>query len=179
MAIHRTPSLSDRLIKIIERNAEELAEGTVRKLQTDPRTPSYHNLSHDELYERGYAVYHDLGRWLWDKSTESVQSWYHDLGEMRRAEGVCLSEVLWALIVTKDQLLEYLAAWAMADSAVELYQQQEFDHLISHFYDRAIFYAAEGYERATVEKRRERTSSRNHTRSFWPRHRSIRESSPE
>jgi hypothetical protein len=54
-------NLSDRLIRAIESNAEDLTEGTVKKLQSSPRTKSYHDLSHGELYDRCYEVYHDLG----------------------------------------------------------------------------------------------------------------------
>ncbi|HTU35429.1 MAG TPA: hypothetical protein VMF66_16620, partial [Candidatus Acidoferrum sp.] len=38
--------------------------------------------------------------------------------------------------------------WGLADSAVELYRQQELDKLVGHFFDRAMCYMAEGYERA-------------------------------
>jgi len=35
---------------------------------------------------------------------------------------------------------------------MELYQQQEFVRLIGHFFDRALCYTTEGYERHTSEK---------------------------
>ncbi len=138
--------LPDRLIRIIETDAEELTQGTVKLLQTSPRTTSYHNLSHDELHDRAYAVYHDLGRWLWEKSDQAIQAWYNDLGEKRCSEGMPLAEVLWALVLTKNRLIDHLGQWGLADSAIELYQQQEFDRMVGHFFDRALCYAAEGYE---------------------------------
>ena len=140
-------NLSDRLIRIIEGKAEELTHGTVKKLQSSARTGSYHDLSYQDLYRRVYEVYHDLGRWLWEKSNDAVQEWYNGLGAKRYDEGIPLVEVLWALVLTKDRLLEYLAAYGLVDSAIELYQQQEFDRLIGHFFDRAMCYTAEGYER--------------------------------
>jgi hypothetical protein len=48
-------------------------------------------------------------------------------------EGIPLAEVLWALALTKGCLLEYLGAYGLADSAMELYQQQELDGLTGHF----------------------------------------------
>jgi hypothetical protein len=147
MLSNQNRNLSDRLIRIVETNAEELTRGTVQKLQGSPRTSSYHDLAYRELYGRVYAVYHDLDRWLWEKSSDTVQAWYNGLGAMRCEEGIPLVEVLWALVLTKDRLLEYLAACGLVDSAMELYQQQEFDRLIGHFFDRAVCYTAEGYER--------------------------------
>lgn len=128
--------LSDRLIRAIESNAEEFAQSTVKKLRSSPRTESYHNLPDKDMYNRCYEVYRNLGRWLWEKSDQAIQARFNELGERRRQEGIPLAEVLWALVLTKDHLLEYLGAYGLADSAMELYQQQELDRLIGHFFDR-------------------------------------------
>ena len=146
-------SLSERCIRIIENNAEVLTQGTVRKLQSSPRTNSYHNLTYRELYNRGHEIYHDLGRWLRDNSDQGLQAWYTKLGEKLYEEGIPLAEVLWALILTKNHLLEYTDACGLTDSAMELYQPQEFDRLIGHFFDQAVCYAAEGYEHHASEQR--------------------------
>lgn len=138
--------ISTRLVRIIQNDAEEITRGTIKKLQTSPRTQSYHTLSFEDLHSRVYEIYHDLGRWLWRKSDDAMQAWYGDLGEKRCKEGVPLSEVLWAQVLTKYHLLDYLAAYASAGSAMELYQQQEFDRLIGQFFDRAVCYTTEGYE---------------------------------
>jgi hypothetical protein len=138
--------LSHRLIRVLESHAEALTEGTIQKLQTSPRTPSYHQLSREDLYERAYAVYHDLGAWLGEKTESAIKSWYHKLGEKRFDEGIPLAEVLWALILTKHELRDDLGTSALADSAMELYRQQEVYRLIGEFFDRAVCYTAEGYE---------------------------------
>lgn len=146
MSPNQNRNLSDRLIKIIEADAENLTRATVKKVQTSVRTPSYHKLSANELHDRVYSVYRNLGRWLCETSDQAIQAWYHKLGDERRDEEIPLGEVLWALVLTKNRLTDYLAAYAFADSALELYQQQEFDRLIGHFFDRALCHTAEGYE---------------------------------
>ena len=161
--------LSDRLIRAIESNAEEFAQSTVKKLRSSPRTESYHNLPDKDMYNRCYEVYRNLGRWLWEKSDQAIQARFNELGERRRQEGIPLAEVLWALVLTKDHLLEYLGAYGLADSAMELYQQQELDRLIGHFFDRAVCHTAASYERQASEKK---TSGEDrelkHSRTFWP-----------
>lgn len=154
MSVNQSRSLSGRLIQIVERNAEALTQGAVKKLQASAFTSSYHSLSSRDIYDRVYSVYHDLGRWLWEESTSSIETWYNELGEKRCEEGVPLDQVLWALVLTKDHLINYLDASSFADSAVELYQQQEFDRIIGHFFDRAVCYAAEGYGRFAATHRR-------------------------
>lgn len=145
--LRETQILSGRLVKIIEEHADELTRGTVKKLQSSPRTRSYSRLPHDELYYRVHEVYQNLDRWLWDKTDHVIQAWYNQLGKKRFDEEIPLGEVLWGLVLTKYHLLDYLRASAPADSAMELYRQQEFDRLIGQFFDRAVCYAAEGYER--------------------------------
>jgi hypothetical protein len=171
MSSHRNQNLSDRLVRIIESEAEAFTQGTVKSLQTSPRTEAYRNLSYQEIYNRVYEVYHHLGLWLWEKSNDAIRAWYNELGQRRCQEGIPLSQVLWALVFTKDRLTEYLDGSGLVDSAVGLYQQQELERLIIHFFDRAICYAAEGYERCASEQRK---SSDEHvelarSRRFWLR----------
>lgn len=145
--VQRNRNLAGRLIGLIETHADELTFATVQKLRTNPRTSSYRKLSTDELYAAVFDVYHDLGRWLFEKTDSAVQERYNELGELRAKQGVPLQEILWAMVLTKNHLRNYLAAWALADSAVELYRQREFENLITQFFDRSMCYTVEGYER--------------------------------
>lgn len=145
---HETIHLSSRLTGIVETHAARLTRDTVKKLQSSHQTRSYSKLPAGELYYRVNEVYQNLGRWLWEKTDEAIQSWYKELGERRFAEGIPLSEVLWALTLTKQQLVDDLDACAIVDSAMDLYRRQELDRVIGHFFDRAIYYTAAGYELA-------------------------------
>ena len=48
-----------------------------------------------------------------------------------------LSEVVYALALTKDHLREYIRAVGLVDSAVELYLEEELHLSIGHFFDKA------------------------------------------
>ena len=145
--------LSERLIRIIETHAEELTRGAVKKLQSSAHTRSYHSLSSDELHHRLFEVYHDLGRWLFKNTDHEIQVRYDELGKQRFKEGVPLAEFLWALVLTKDHLRECVAHTMTADSALELHREQEIYRLIGRFFDRAVCYAAEAYEReASIQR---------------------------
>ncbi len=145
--------LSDQMIRIIESHAEELTHGAVKKLRSSPHTRSYHGLSPDELHHRVFGVYHDLGCWLLKNTDHAIQAWYNELGEKRFKEGIPLAEVLWALVLTKDHLREYIDTSMLADSPLELHREQELYRLIGHFFDRAVCYAAEAYEREATPRR--------------------------
>lgn len=139
--------LSGRLVNIIEGHAERLTRDTVTKLQAGPRTPSYERLSYEELSLRMNQIYRNLGRWLWENTDQMVRAWYNELGRVRFNEKIPLDEVLWAVTLSKHQLMDDLDACGLADSAMELYRQQEFERVIGNFFDRAVCYTAEGYER--------------------------------
>ena len=154
--------LSGRLTTLVEAHADRLTRDTVNKLQSSQQTPSYRKLPYGELHFRVNEVYQNLGRWLWEKTDAVIQSWYNELGERRCTEGIPLSEVLWALTVTKQQLIDDLDACTIADSAIELYRRQELDRLIGHFFDRAAYYTAVGYERSRVLTETASQSRKNH-----------------
>jgi hypothetical protein len=140
--------LSDRLVRMIEQHAEELTRALVQDLQSNPRTASYHRLSREAIHGRAYDVYKNLGLWLNSKAEEDIKANYTELGKKREAEGVPIYEVVYALILTKYHLRDYIRAAGLVDSAVELYQEQELQRMLGHFFDKAIYYTIRAYERA-------------------------------
>jgi len=138
--------LSARLIRVIEEHAEPLTRGVLDDLAANPRTPHYHDLPPDELHRRVYDVYHNLGRWLGEKTEEHLEETYGGLGRNRYREGVPLSEVVYALVLIKEHLREYIRAVGLVDSAVELYLEEELHLSIGSFFDRALYHMVKGYE---------------------------------
>jgi hypothetical protein len=61
-----------------------------------------------------------------------------------------VSQVVYALILTKDHLLHFIRRSGFAGSAVELYQEEELTHLVDRFFDKAIYNTILGHE--TVER---------------------------
>ena len=139
--------LSDRLVRMIEHHAEELTRALVQDLQSNRRTASYHQLSWEALHRRTYDVYKNLGLWLGSKADEDIQAAYTELGKKRLAEAVPLNEVVYALILTKYHLRDYIRSAGLVDSAVDLYQEQELHRLLGQFFDKAIYYTVRAYER--------------------------------
>jgi hypothetical protein len=144
--------LTDRLIQMIERHADELTGALVEDLQSNPRTTSYHQLSREAIHDRTYHVYKDLGFWLNSKAEEDIEASYTELGIQREAEGIPISQVVFALTLTKYHLRDYIRAAGLVDSAMELYQERELHRVLDHFFDKAIYYTVRAYERAANHK---------------------------
>jgi len=140
--------LSDRLVRMIESHAAELTSALVEDIRSNPRTASYHRLSTEAIQHRTYHVYKDLGSWLNNKAEEDIESNYTRLGKEREAEGIPLSEVVYALVLTKYHLRDYIRVSGLTNSAMDLYQALELQRLLGQFFDKAIYYTVRAYERS-------------------------------
>ena len=141
--------LSDSLVQMIEDHAEQLTRGLVDDLKSNKRTTHYHHLTGDELHRRTYDVYRHLGHWIASKTEEAVASSYTELAKTRYAEGIPLNEVVYALILTKYHLREYIRFSGLSDSAIDLHREMELQQLVGQFFDKAIYYTVRGFEHAT------------------------------
>lgn len=143
--------LSARLVKMIEVHAEELTRGVVGDLQTNPKTPAYNKLPTEALHQRVHEVFRDFGQWLEYKADETMERWYGELGRSRCAEEIRLGEVVYALLLTKYHLQDYIRSAGLVDSAMELYQEMELQRLVNRFFDKAIYYCVQGYMQEASE----------------------------
>jgi hypothetical protein len=148
--------LSKRLVKLIEDHAEGLTRAVLDDILHNPRTTALHKVPHEELRQRAYDVYHNLGRWLVDKTDAAIEQVYAAMGRKRFGDRVPLSQMLYGLIVMKLHVRDFIRTSGVVDSAVELYQEEELHLLVDQFFDKAIYYAVKGYEEAaegaTVQK---------------------------
>jgi hypothetical protein len=134
-----------RLVRLIESHSQQLADTLVQKLQTSERTTAYRTIPAHELRNAVLEVYNNLGDWLLTKTESDVELRYKQLGA-RRSRAVPLSQFVASMLMTKDHLWSYLRREAMSDGALELYGELDFLQSLTHFYDKAIYYASMGYE---------------------------------
>ncbi len=138
--------LAAKLVDLIEKHAEDLTRKITHHLQTDPHTPTYHSLSPEKDHERVFDVVSRLGLWLDTKSEAATESVYRKLGRQRFREGIPLAEVVYALMLTKQTLRQFVLKEGWVNSTVELYQLAELYNLTSSFFDRAVYFTALSYQ---------------------------------
>jgi hypothetical protein len=139
--------LSDRLVRLIETHADALALNLSEKVRDSRQLSEYHKVPIYELNARVYDIYHHLSSWLLERKEQDIESRYRAIGSRRAGQGVPLSQLIRAIVLTKQNLWEFLKRESVADSAVEIFGEQELLQLLDQFFDRAIYYAALGYER--------------------------------
>jgi hypothetical protein len=144
--------LAYRLVRLIETHSDELAAGLLEKLRECPHTCYYGEVPAEEFKQRTYEIYQHLGEWLLGKTEADVERRYVEIGARRKAQKVELSQLICAISLVKEHLIEFLNREAVRDRPVEVMGEMEVLQLLEQFFDRAIYYAALGYERAHVAR---------------------------
>jgi len=142
--------LAYRLVRLIETHSDSLAASLLEKVQHSPLTQGYMKVPPEELKQRVYEIYEHLGDWLLGKSEVDIDEHYEQVGARRAQQGVPLSQVVWCIVLTKDNLWEFLKRELVLDRPIEIFSELELLQLLEQFFDRAIYYAALGYERAVA-----------------------------
>jgi len=143
--------LSNRLVRLIETHANALALNLSEKVQASTQLGDYHKVPTYELNARVYDIYHQLGNWLLERKEEDIEHRYTAIGIRRAAQGVPLSQLIRAIVLTKQNLWEFLKRESAVDSPIEVFGAQELWQLLDQFFDSAIYYAALGYEHRPKE----------------------------
>ncbi len=137
---------SYRLVRMIETHADALATGLERKVLSSDRVSCFRSIPAHELRERVYEVYRHLGDWLLGNNQENIEQRYRDIGARRASQGVPLPELIQAIVLTKENLWDFLKSEAILDRAVEIMGELELLQMLEQFFDRAIYFAAVGYQ---------------------------------
>ncbi len=143
--------LSPKLVQMIERHADGLAEAVARELLSDRRAPTMANLAKSELRDQCREFLKRLGHWLVESEAAEIARHYEDLGRLRLREGIPLHEAVHALHLLKKKMLDDVRAQGFADSAVDVYGEEELEHAIGGFFDSAVYHVVHGYETSRSE----------------------------
>jgi hypothetical protein len=142
-----------RLVRLIETHSEALAGCLLDRVRNSELTASYQkNVPPEELKNRVREVYRHLGEWLIGKDEMHLEQRYLNIGAQRAAQHVPVSELIWVIVLTKENLWEFIKKESVMERPVEVFGELEMLQLLEQFFDRAIYYATVGYELATAEQ---------------------------
>jgi len=140
---------AQRLVRLIETHSDGLAASLMERTKASEKTRNYvDKVPPDDLRQRVYEIYHHLGQWLINKQEADVEARYLEIGGLRYRQGVPLSQLLWAILLVRDNLLEFLNREAVMERPSEVFGELEILQLLDQFFERAVYYAAVAYERS-------------------------------
>lgn len=138
--------LASRLIKIIEKNSDVIADRWVEDVITLPYTRSYWNIPRDVLHERAESVCNRMGYYLGRRlPKERLAGFYRKMGKARRADGHPVEDVIMALFLLKRHIWLFVLQEGLLTTNLELYQALELNNRVVLYFDRAIYYVTQGY----------------------------------
>lgn len=141
--------VATKLIKIIEKNSDTIADKWVDEVTTSPYTRSYWNVSREELQERAASICQRIGYFLGKRlPKERLAAFYRRIGEARRAQGYEVEEVVMALLLLKRQIWLFVMQEGFLNINLELYQALELNNRVVLYFDRAIYFVAQAYSEA-------------------------------
>jgi hypothetical protein len=138
--------LALKVVRLIEAHADALAERLTQRIRNSHHITAYKNLPDVELREIATEVYRHLGTWLTEKPEAEIERFFSVKAVRRAAEGVPLSDLVWALMITKENLFRYIQANIEVQHAYELFGELEVVQAIDQFFDKAIYFATVAYE---------------------------------
>jgi hypothetical protein len=141
--------LAYRLVKLIETHSDGLARSLHDRYRNDPKCSAYASVPDAELRSKVYEVYRHLGEWLLGKTESDIEDRYLEIGAKRAAQGVPASQMVWMICLVRENLWDYLQKHAELEKPAEIFGQIELLEMLDQFFNRAIYYAALGHERAT------------------------------
>jgi len=135
-----------RLVHLIESHSDELTESLIHKIERSSRAADLQKVPKHELRERAREVYRNLSDWLLTKTEDDIERVYMPLGRRRAEQGVTLSALCWALMMTEENLWDFLEMEGMREKPLEILGGFELLRLLDLFFDQAIYFATLGYE---------------------------------
>jgi hypothetical protein len=142
-----------RLVRLIETHSNELASSLLNRVHSSETTPDYYLVADKDLRERVYEIYRHLGDWLMSRGEFDLEQRYEKIGARRANQSIPFSQVASAIILTKNNLWEFLKLHSEMERPVEAFGELEMLQLLDLFFDRAVYFAAVGYEKAGAEMR--------------------------
>jgi len=138
--------LAIRLVQLIESHIEQLSRELSEKAWNAPQCSDLRKVPASELEARTREIYRNLCDWLRDKAETQVERRYTELGARRAEQGVSYSHIFWAITATKQHVRTFIQREGLSESAMELHGELELLHLVSQFFDHALYYIALGFE---------------------------------
>lgn len=139
--------LAHRFMRLIETHADALAETLEAKIEGSERCATYSRVSSDELKSLVAGIYGQLGQWLVTKTEEDIERRYTMIGTRRAEQCVPVSQLLWCIVLVKENLWEFLANGEKVENAQQVFGELELTQMVDQFFDRAMYYAVRGHER--------------------------------
>ncbi len=143
--------LSSNLLRLVSDHWEDIAERVLRRVRRDSKLLEFGKVPEPELRERAREILQNLGNWLVSREEDLAQR-YERLGRQRCEEGIPLHEVVYALQLLKECMIQYVHDAGLRQTPIELYAEEELQRGADRIFGTLVYYFVRGYERAMRQR---------------------------
>lgn len=140
-----------KLVRLIEQHSEELAHSLIHKIESSHKCAELKKIPRNEIECRAFEIYVHLSEWLLHRTEHDIERTYVALGKHRCRQGVAFNNVFWGIILTKENLWDFLQREFFEETAYELRSELELLRMLDQFFDCALYYLSVGYWHAHQE----------------------------
>ncbi len=142
-----------KLIDVVKNNISELADAWLDEARKSENMLTYHKLTDDEIKGRGKQVFENLSKWLeGGANVDEVEKYFCMVGKTRINEGFPLTEVHFALYITKKILYNYIDWRDAVSGSFSNSSATQILSTFNNYFDLGNFFITKGYLNELFEK---------------------------
>jgi hypothetical protein len=140
-----------RLVQHLRANADSMSERLLEKIRnSDSCRDLLLSVPSEEHKRYSLEIYLDLVEWLASENSSVFESRYLELGIRRSQQGVPVSQLFWAVCITREYLWNYIQQECLIEEPVEFWGGVMLLRSVNQFFDRALYAALIGYQKAEM-----------------------------
>ncbi len=141
------------LINLITSNKRIIATTYYDQVKSSDYMKTYHNLDPEKVIAREEAVYVQLANWLKNGAdNDEAEKFFAKIGSDRLKEGFPLSELNYALFISKKSFWEFLKTHPEIVKDIPAEKNVEFFAILGNYFDLGGFYMVRSYILTLFEK---------------------------
>jgi len=141
-----------KLVQHLRANADSMSERLLKKIRNSSSCRDLLLRVPAEEHKRFLLnIYLDLVEWLASDSNPAIESRYLELGIRRSQQGVPVSQLFWAVCITREYLSEYIQQKCLLDETVEFWGGATLLCSVNQFFDRALYATLVAYQKAATD----------------------------
>jgi hypothetical protein len=143
--------LSSRLTRMISDHWEEIADRVLLRVTRDAKVLEFGKVPEHELRARAREIVQNMGNWMVSPEADLARR-YEQMGRQRCEEGIPLHEMVYALHLLKECMIQYVRDAGLRQTPIELYAEEELQRGADHIFNTLVYYFVRGYERAMRQR---------------------------
>lgn len=142
-----------KLVQHMKANSSVMTDALVGKIRASGKcTELLQKVSEGEQKEYAGQVFRDLTDSMSEEADSALEKRYVALGIRRAEQGVPRFQMFWAVCIAREYLWEYVQQECLQDEPVEFWGGVMLLRALNEFFDRILYFALLGYEKAEENK---------------------------